>query len=102
MKDLQKRKNTHHEQVLVYVQVRVVVPALVLNRLSGHGALAVSASLTTPRNSRSPETLVEGHADSVEAPGKFVPRRSEATNAQLDRLGNRAAVGLAERERERE
>lgn len=77
---------------MVYVQVRVVVSALVLHRLSEYGTLVVSASLTTPRKGRSPETLVEGHADSVEAPGKFVPRRSEATDAQLDRLRKPAAV----------
>lgn len=81
------------------MQVRVVVSALVFNGLSESGTLVVSAPLTTPRNSRSPETPVKGHADSVEAPGKFVPRRSEATDAQLDRLRKPVAVGPLGRER---
>lgn len=93
-----KKTNTHHELVLVYVQVCVVVSALVLNRLSERGTLVLSGPLTTPRNSRSPETLVKGHADSVEAPGKFVPGCSEATDAQLDRLRKPAVVGLPGRE----
>lgn len=90
-----EQANTHHEQVLVDVQVSVAVSTLVLDGLGEHGTLVVRASLSAPSNRRSPETPVEGHADSVEAPGEFVPRRSEATDAQLDRLRKPAAVGLA-------
>lgn len=61
-------KNPHHEQTLVYVQVRVVAPPVMLNWLSGYSAL-VLASLVAPRHSWSPETAVKGHADGVEAPG---------------------------------
>lgn len=92
-----EQTDTHQEQVLVHLQLRVVVSTLVLNRLGEHHALVARASLSTPCDSRPPETLAEGHADSVEAPGEFIPRGSEATDTQLDRLRRLAAVGLAGR-----
>lgn len=94
--------HTHHEQVLVDVQVAVVVPAPVLDGLGDHRALALSVPVTARRGQRGPpQTLVEGHADGVEAPGELVPRGSEAAEAQLDRLGKlRAAVGLVGGQRE--
>ena len=70
-KMLSDRKDPHHEQALVKVQVSVAEASPMLDRLGGYLALLL-LFLTAPGQSRTPQTAVKGHADGVEAPWQLV------------------------------
>ncbi|TNN84685.1 hypothetical protein EYF80_005100 [Liparis tanakae] len=85
----QAAASPHHEQALVEVQVRVPEAPPMLHRLGGPRPLLL-LSLTAPGQSWAPETAVQGHTDSVEAPWQLVSGGPEAAHTHLHRLRARA------------